>query len=108
MDRVEEVRFSDEVELGPHLAEAARSALEAVKRRAGRRRPAAWAILSYLLAGIAREAGDPVVLGKEPALDVAAGLLVVADELHGAGLHLEAFALEGLQGHVMEAALRPT
>lgn len=109
---MERVRFAEAVVLDPAVAEAGLVVIRKLRKRL-RRGGARDELLGYVsqalwsrLAGAAC-GGGPVVLGKEAALDVAAGLLVAADALHATGRHLEAFALEGLQGRVMEAALGP-
>lgn len=46
-----------------------------------------------------------VDLAKNDVLDAAADLLDVAGALHRRGLHCEAFALEGIEGRLIEALL---
>ena len=108
---MERVRFAEAVVLDPAVAAAGLAVTRAVRKRL-RRGGVPDELLGHVsqalwsrLTGAA--CGGPLVLGKEAALDVAAGLLVAADALHATGRHLEAFALEGLQARVMEAALGP-
>lgn|GEM_PF-6486347 len=110
---MEQVRFADEVVIDAALATAGLATLDVVRRRS-RRESAPAAIVDYLAGGLRQAAASPavtvrgcIVLDKETALDLAAGLLVAADGLHASGRHLEAFSLEGLQSRVMEAALGP-
>jgi len=60
----------------------------------------AYRIVSEL--GRAR-AGQAVGVGKDVVLDFAAELLALADHLHALGRSSTAFALEGIEGRLMEA-----
>lgn len=46
-----------------------------------------------------------VDVATEQVLDHAGSLLDASAMLHGRGLHVDAFALEGIQGRLLEAAL---
>ncbi len=96
MGRMEPVHFLDRIELPRAVGSAIAVSLGEIER------PPSNACGS-LLERLSPWSFD--VIEKEQALDVAGELLVAADELHRQGDHVPAFALEGIQARILDAAI---